>query len=108
MVSRSSSRQASSTSNRDNRIIAEGEGIGVNSEGGDVLITQIPDEAFELAEAALINGQMTTEQVVSEFADITARAQDQSRSESTQLAEQVIRIGIPVAGLVFLLSRIRS
>lgn len=99
MASVSKSKQESATITEDNRIIADGGGIGINADG-DVSLHMVPDEAFELAEFAL--GETTRA-----FSDALVRTQAAARTESAQLAEQIIKIGIPAAALVFLLARMK-
>lgn len=99
MVSSSKTSQSTATENSDERIIADGSGIGVNSGGGEVKIQFVADEAFQLAEIAL-------ESTTKTFAKALQDTQAAARSESAQLGEQIIKIGIPALALVFLIGRL--
>jgi len=104
MVSSSKTAQSSSSSTSDERIIADGEGNAINSGGGDVMF--VPDEAFDLANFALLENSELSGRALSEVADANSRAlkafTTAQRSESSQLAEQLVKIGLPVAALYFL------
>lgn len=97
MSSKSSS--DTTTNTEDNRIIADGEGIAVNSDGGAVSLHMVPDEAFDLAELAVGTTAAT-------FSDALERTQEHAQSESKQLAEQVIKIGIPALAVAFIAGKI--
>lgn len=97
MVSKSASNTTTTT--EDNRIIADGEGIAVNSDGGAVQVHMVPDEAFDLAELSVSTTAAT-------FSDALERTQINAQSESKQLAEQVIKIGIPALAVAFIAGKI--
>lgn len=111
----SSSNQTASTTN-DNRVIAEGGGMGVSG-GGDVSVHVVADEAFELGELAIASGDASTlaalefgrdaldkltgnfDKALSGTQAAYARADE---SEETLLSSQIIKIGIPAAALAFI------
>lgn len=90
-MSSSKSDQVSNTETADERIVASDQAVAVNAEG-DVTINQVPDEALELGG-----------EVVRVLADVVAQETDQDRSEAAQLAEGLIKIGIPAALIAFVL-----
>ena len=98
MISSARSSQASTTVNEDNRIVADGSGIGINTDG-NVTVQVVADEAFELAEMAL-------DRTTSAFAEALDKTQQRARTESAQLGEQLIKIGIPAMALIYLVGRI--
>jgi hypothetical protein len=108
VVSSSKTKQTSQTENKDNRIVASENAIAVNSEGGPVKIQVVADEAFELAEFALSRVSDSFDNTSEIFAQSLRDTQKAARTESAQLSEQIIKIGIPALALVFLVSGMRN
>lgn len=115
-MSSSKSKQSSSETITDSRIAATDNALAVNSGGGRVTIMDVPDEAFELAEMAVSTVGQTSSDAF-DFARANARdametvqrmaemSMSYARSESGQIAEQIIKIGIPAAVLVMIVTK---
>ena len=101
----SNSSSSNTTTTEDNRIIAEDEAIAINSRG-DVQVHMVPDEAFDLASDALFTVENSTRQVVDAFGDALESTQAAARSESADLADKIIKIGIPALAVAYLAGRI--
>jgi hypothetical protein len=108
MVSSSKTKQTSESTNKDNRIVASDSAIAVNSEGGKVSVHVVADEAFELAEMSLDRVSDAFQSTSEIFAQSLRDTQKAARTESAQLSEQIIKIGIPALALVFLVGKIRG
>lgn len=108
MVSSSNSAQSSNTTTEDSRIIADGEGVAVNSDGGNVNLQFVPDEAFELAEMSLETTADAFTKTTDVFSDALAKTQEAAKTEAAQISEQLIKIGIPALALVFLVGSMRK
>lgn len=93
--SSSKSNQTNNTYNSDERLIADGGAVGINSGGGSVDLQIVADEAWELAGMAMTNNQ----QAFAQSSEILAKALDttqaNSRTEAAQIGEQFVKIGIP-------------
>ena len=120
MVSSSKTRSDTSSSTKDNRIALTGEAVGINANeaAGDVSVHIVPDEAFELVSenSAGVFGligdlsqdlvgvvkanNQNTATAMQRSLEATTRA---NRSEFSQLAEQMVMIGIPVVALAWIL-----
>lgn len=122
MVSSSKSAQSTTTQTTDNRMISDNGATSINSAGGGVAINYVPDEAFDLAKSAIANMAGASDKAVSEttsFANsalssavnaIQQSAQDSlamARTESTQLGDKIVKIGIPAAVIIFLVSKMK-
>lgn len=120
MVSSSKSAQSTNSTTEDNRIIADAGGIAVNSRGGAVQVQFVADEAFELAEMSVgevsetsrkamdivaQSSRDTLNKTLNSFTDTIQRTQTAARSETSQLAEQVLKIGVPAAVVIFLVTK---
>lgn len=118
MVSSSRSNQASTSNVTDSRIIGDNGAVAINSGGGEVYY--VADEAFELAEyameaiadtssRALDHNSELSRYSISTVADTVARSAERSmamaRTESAQIGEQIVKIGIPAAALIFLMMK---
>jgi len=115
-VSSSNSSSATSTSTKDGRVGSDNGAIGVSAEG-DVSVTVVPDEAFYLGEMAIEavgaiaretaqGAQDTVEGVTGTFAQALATSQQNGKTESGQIAEMVVKIGLPAAALAFVASQV--
>ncbi len=102
--STSESKTESTTNNADERQIAEAGGKAINTGGGHLSIIEVPDEAFELAETALITQQQVTANTNQTLSDALRATQSAARSESTQLGDKLIKIGIPAVALIFIVT----
>lgn len=82
-------------------------------------VVEVPDEAFDLGKLAISENAELSQFAVSTVAEVLGgavrdtqgalyRTQQASRTESTQLAEQLIKIGIPAAALVYIVTRYRA
>ncbi|WGT50152.1 hypothetical protein [Thioclava nitratireducens] len=122
MVSSSKSAQSTTTQTTDNRMISDNGATSINSGGGGVAINYVPDEAFQLAQTALANmagASDTAVNATTDFANnalssavhaIQQSAQDSlamARTESAQLGDKIVKIGIPAAVIVFLVSKMK-
>lgn len=114
--SRSSSVKSTTNIVRDNRVGASDRAVAVSTGGpGDVTINMVADEAFELAGDAIDAGTSAA-QVVAETLGRSLRdtqaalntTQEMARTESAQIAEQVIKIGIPAIAVAYVAGRIWS
>lgn len=108
MVSSSKSNQASSSTTKDNRIVASDKAVAVNSEGGNVQVHVVADEAFELAEMSVDRLADSFDSTTKIFSQSLRDTQAASRTESAQLSEQIIKIGIPALALVFLVGKMKG
>ena len=100
MVSSSKTAQRSTTNNSDERIIADGESTAINSGGGAVQI--VADEAFDIAQFALMeNSDLARSSMENQLAAMS-KGLSAAKSESTQLGEQIVKIGIPAAAVIFI------
>lgn len=108
MVSSSKSNQASSSTTKDNRIVASERAVAVNSEGGNVAVHVVADEAFELAEMTVDRLADSFDSTTKIFSQSLRDTQSASRTESAQLSEQIIKIGIPALALVFLVGKMKG
>lgn len=108
MSSSSKSNQASTSINKDNRIVASDKAVAVNSEGGAVSVHVVADEAFELAEMTVNRFAETVDNTTEVFSQALFDTQKNSRTESAQLSEQIIKIGIPALALVFLVGKMKG
>jgi hypothetical protein len=132
MVSSSSTQQATTSNTSDERQIADGEGVAINSGGGDVRF--VPDEAFDLAQFALAENSYVATDALDKVADSQANALEKvadgqlfaldevaranrealdtaiqaQKSESGQISEQVVKLGIPALALAFIVGAIRQ
>lgn len=116
MGSSSSSSSATTNNTRDGKVNAEGESLGISSEG-DVQVHMVSDEAFQLGREAIAEvtdlarnvtntSGAATETAQGALAMALQNTQDKNRTEATQLSEQVIKIGIPAAALAFAVSQV--
>lgn len=64
------------------------------------------DAISGLAESNTRGARDTLSDVTGQFAGALARTQQHARSESTQIAEQLIKIGLPAAALAFAISKV--
>ena len=101
MVSSSKSSASTSSSTSDNRVATDGESIGISG-GGDVSVHMVSDEAFELGELAISQVSDTLGKALKDTQKALFTTQENARTESAQLAEQIIKIGIPAAALVYI------
>jgi hypothetical protein len=108
MVSSSRSAQSSSSTTKDNRIVASERAVAVNSEGGAVSVQVVADEAFELAEMSVDRLADSFDSTTKIFSQSLRDTQSAARTESAQLSEQIIKIGIPALALVFLVGKMRK
>lgn len=106
MSSRSKSSNATTNTSEDSRVAVDGESIGVSADG-DVQIHMVADEAFELGMVAIEQVSETLGQSLQDTQKALAKTQDAARTESAQLAEQIIKIGIPAAALVFIAGKLK-
>lgn len=116
MGSSSSSSSATTNNTRDARVAGDNGAVGISSEG-DVQVHMVADEAFELGGAALAELSDLARSVVDVSGKSTETSSDAlrlalqntqaaGRTETTQIADQLIRIGIPAAALAFAASKI--
>lgn len=99
--SRSTANQSSETV--DNRIQADGNSKVVASGGGDIHI--VADEAFELGMVAIETTAMLADGVTKSLSDALNKTQLNSRSESAQLGDQIVKLGIPALALAYVISK---
>lgn len=133
MGSKSSSSNHTTNNSSDRRVAASDRAVGVSA-GGNVVVHQVADEAFELGRDALALTEETTEaafrfgegtfdtaaelgeRAIKTVSDTLGRSlkdtqealfrtQDAARTESAQLAEQVIKIGIPAAAVAYIVGK---
>jgi hypothetical protein len=104
MASRSKSTNSTENKTEDSRVSADGGSVGVSADG-DVTIHQVADEAFELGEFAIETVGDVLGQGLRDTQDALARTQDAARTESAQLSEMIIKLGIPAAALVYIASK---
>lgn len=122
LISSSKSAQSSSTTNNDNRMIADNGATSVNSGGGNVSIHYVPDEAFDLANSALAGMAGVSHDAIGANTDFAFKALDQvssaiqasaenslamAKSESAQLGDKIVKIGIPAAVVLFLAMKMK-
>lgn len=100
MLFGSSSRtsQTSNSETTDNRQVVEGEAKAINSEGGNVILTEVADEAFQLAEFALNTNSAFMNKAFDRY--LTAE-----RPEAAQLGQDFIKWAIPALAVIYFLSR---
>lgn len=115
----------------DKRQVVDGGGIAVNADNGPVVITQVADEAFELAEfsvgrnaefleTAQANNNDFLQRLLDEqdnlvgksiaanssfMSQVFNRQLDSERSEAAQLTSQFIKWAIPAVAVIYFLSR---
>ena len=63
-------------------------------------------EISGLAELVVDDSRDTLRDITGQFSNALATTQQQSKSESGQIAEQIVKIGLPVAALAFAVSQI--
>lgn len=91
MSSSSKSDQSSSTTSEDNRIVADGGAIAVGSDSA-VTINQVPDEVLAFGGQLVDRAFAVIEQDVK-----------QRKSEGAQLSGDLIKFGLPLAAVAFIL-----
>ena len=106
MVSKSRSSNSTVNETEDSRVAVDGESIGISADG-DVSVMVVADEAFELGMFAIETVADTLGETVKDTQLALRRTQDAARTESAQLAEQIIKIGIPAAALVFIAGKMK-
>lgn len=95
----SSSLTENISNNYDNRALAAEGGTAISASGGSTVEVQyIPSEAFNLAGQAVETLAGVQEQTFKALSD----TQSAARSETAQLAEKALMIGIPAIVLLFL------
>ncbi|MEJ5217109.1 hypothetical protein WG622_02560 [Cognatishimia sp. D5M38] len=115
-MSSSSSSSATSTTNADHRVAADGGSTAVSA-GGDVSVHIVPDEAFEMGEAALMemadlaHGSMNiglahSEVVADTLSEALFETQRSAKTEAAQLSETFIKMAIPAAALAFVAGKL--
>jgi phosphotransferase system IIA component len=104
MSSSSKSAQSSSQSTTDARVAGDNGAIGVSAQG-DVQVHLVADEAFELGALAIKEVSSTLGAALEGTQKALFKTQDAARTESAQLSEMIIKLGIPAAALVFVASR---
>lgn len=104
----SSSKSSNSTKNSttDRRQAVSDEAIAIQNSGGDVTVNQVADEAWDLGELAIREVSDVFGQALKDTQTALYRTQDAARTESAQLAEQVIKIGIPAAALAYVIGKV--
>lgn len=125
--SSSSNRTSTSSTTVDAKQTADGEAIVIRNEGGDVLVTETADGAFEFGELAIVEALDFAERVSSESAATTrdgftesARATAQaldalsqgfeqaiieSREDTTQLLQQAMILAAVLGGTYIVFGR---
>lgn len=106
MGSSSSSSNQTQNVSEDSRVAVDGESLGISADG-DVQVHVVADEAFELGRLAIDEVSETLGGALQDTQKALFRTQDAARTESAQLAEQIIKIGIPAAALVYIAGRIK-
>jgi hypothetical protein len=96
--SKSSTNQTSNSETTDNRQVAEGGAKAINSEGGSVVLTEVADEAFELAEFALNTNSAFMNKAFDRY--LTS-----DRPEAAQLGADFIKWAIPAIAVIYFLSK---
>lgn len=104
MGSKSSSSNHTTNNTEDSRVAVSEAAIGISADG-DVQVHQVPDEAFELGGMAIEAVSETLGRSLRDTQDALFRTQDAARTESAQLAEQVIKIGIPAAAVAYIVGK---
>lgn len=103
MSSKSRSSNTTRNSTTDRRQAVSDEAIAI--QGRDVTVHQVADEAFELGELAITEVADTLGRSLRDTQQALYRTQDAARTESAQLAEQLIKFGIPAAALAYVVGR---
>jgi hypothetical protein len=103
MSSRSESKADQTSVTTDNRVQADGNSKVISSGGGDLHI--VADEAFELGFVALETTATLADGVTKTLANALKSTQLNSRTESAQMGEQIIKLGIPAVALAYVLSK---
>lgn len=106
MSSRSKSSNATTNTTEDSRVAVDGESLGISADG-DVSVHMVADEAFELGKLAIEEVSDTLGQSLQDTQKALFKTQDAARTESAQLAEQIIKIGIPAAALVYIAGKVK-
>lgn len=106
MGSSSSSSNQTQNVSEDSRVAVDGGSIGVSADG-DVKVHMVADEAFELGRIAIEEVSGTLGQSLKDTQKALFKTQDAARTESAQLAEQIIKIGIPAAALVYIAGKVK-
>lgn len=114
----SSSSASSATKNEttDGRVAGDNGAIGVSAQG-DVSLHMVPDEAFamstealreigELARSVVDTGGRATETAQGALSLALQNTQAANRTETSQLSEQLFKVGIPAAALAYAASKI--
>lgn len=106
----STSRTTENVSNyaSDERIIADGEGVAVNSGGGRVTIDMVPDEAWELAELAIGNSNQALAEVAQSFQTALTSTQTANRSEGGQLINTALTWGLPILAIAYVFGAFKT
>ena len=63
-------------------------------------------DAYDFATRSIDGARETVSDVTGQFAQALATTQEAARTESAQLAEQIIKIGLPAVALVFAVTQI--
>ena len=63
-------------------------------------------DAYDFAARSIDGARKTVSDVTGQFAEALAKTQEISRTESAQIAEQIIKIGLPAVALVFAVTQI--
>jgi hypothetical protein len=106
--SEQSNRTATTTSTADNRVAADngaivvGDGsvVEVIDGGAFALVGDLSERAFDLADGAIFDGVNLAADAMQSSNDALAQIIERDRSEDTQLASQLIRLGIPAVAIV--------
>ena len=114
--SSSSTSTAQSTFNEDSRVAVDNGGVGISSDG-NVNLTMTADEAWELGAGIVkVAGDLARQSMdmtersgsdaVATVGKTLENVLESQKSEESQLSSQLLRIGIPVAGLAYIASRV--
>lgn len=106
--SNSTTKEYVTNNNSDERQIADNGGIAANSGGGDLNLSIVPDEAFQLAEFAIGNANQAVAEVSQSFQKALTGTLDGSRSEGAQLGETLIKLGIPALAMILIFGAFRK
>lgn len=101
MSSNSKSDTQSTSVTEDSRVLADGEAIAIGR-GSDVVITEVADEAFDLADDALTFSSGVVDRVLDSSEQMVRR----SEGETKQLMEQAIKYGLPVLAVAYVAARV--
>ena len=99
--SRSTAQQSSTAV--DNRVQADGNAKVVSSGGGNLNI--VADEAFELGIIAVETTAAMADGMGRTLSRALETTQENSRTESAQMGEQIIKLGIPALALAYVLTK---